>query len=61
MSMPDPTPDTSSMGDDPGATPDPMLSALIDALSGTGGVDPLALLRTHRQGATHRRPRYCGF
>ncbi|MBA2590973.1 MAG: hypothetical protein H0U97_01425 [Gammaproteobacteria bacterium] len=44
------------MGDGLGATPDPMLSALIGALSGTGGVDPLALLRTQLDGQAGQNP-----
>jgi hypothetical protein len=56
MSMSNPTPDTSSMGDDLGATPDPALSVLIDALSGTGGVDPLALLRTQLDAQAGHNP-----
>lgn len=56
MSMPDPTPDTSSTGDDPGAMPNPALGALIDALSGTGGVDPLALLRTQLDARAGHNP-----
>lgn len=56
MSMSNPTPDISSIGGDLGGTPDPMLGVLIDALSGTGRVDPLALLRTQLDAQTRDNP-----
>ena len=46
MNTPDVAPDLVSSGGGEGAAPNPMLSVLIDALSGSGRVDPLALLQT---------------
>lgn len=46
MSLSDPVADTSSTGSGLGPAPNPMLGAVIDALSGTRPIDPLALMRT---------------
>lgn len=46
MSMSDSTPEASSMVGDLSKSTDPMLALLIDALSGKGQIDSLALLRT---------------
>ena len=40
----------------PNPTPDPMFRVLIDALSGTGRVDPLALLRTQLETQARDNP-----
>ena len=54
MSLPEATADAAASGVE--TTSDPMLAAVIDALSGTNAIDPLALMRTQLDARARENP-----